>query len=317
MALVSAVSLACARTMTNDRMLAYRNYITRWVGELPRIYSNSRKRTNFHMAIHVYDFLRLFGPVRSWWSFPFERLVGQLQRLPHNHKFGIYHFSYDHVSRSISVVGELETTMGATFIKAAKLKHWLARPDCPEFLKECKIVFDKAFGSTWTKSDSEIIAESAFRPVPDALRGIISERRVALRARHKFDNTFFCRSSTHVGNSLVLFYPGGNRSETPVPGSIEYIVAKPNNNIVYVVRQQLPAPPGALDPFRFYPHFPAKIYSRELSKQRQVVQPDSVLSHYARWNFDKDRAVVLTLSRVSPYLIYYHSIRYLQDNPQD
>jgi hypothetical protein len=215
------------------------------------------------------------------------------------------------------VVGELEATMGASFIKAAKLKHWLARPDCPEFLKECKIVFDKAFGSTWTKSDSEIIAESAFCPVPDALKGIISERRVALRARHKFDNTFFCRSSTHVGNSLVLFYPGDNPSETPVPGSIEYIVAKPNKDIVYVVRQQLPAPPGALDLFRFYSHFPAKIYSRELSKQRQVIRPASVLSHYARWNFDKGRAVVLTLSRVSPDLLYYCLIRYLQDNPQD
>jgi len=317
MALVSAVSLACARTMTSNRMLAYQNYITHWVGQLPLIHSNSRKRTNFHMAIHVYDFLRLFGPVRSWWSFPFERLVGQLQRLPHNHKFGIYHFSYDLVSCSISVVGELEATMGASFIKAAKLRHWLARPDCPEFLKECKIVFDKAFGSEWNTSNSETIAESAFRPVPNALEGIISERRVALRARHKFDNAFFCCSSTHVGNSLILFYPGGNRSETPVPGSIEYIVAKPNNDIVYVVRRQLPAPPGALDPFRFYLHFPAKIYSPELSKQRQVIQPEWVFSHYARWNFDKDRAVVLTLSRVSLYLIYYHSIRCLQNNIQD
>ena len=91
MALVSAVSLACARTMTNYRMLAYQNCITQWVGDLPQIHPNSKKRTNFHMAIHVYDFLRLFGPVRSWWSFPFEHLVGQLQRQPHNHKFGICH----------------------------------------------------------------------------------------------------------------------------------------------------------------------------------------------------------------------------------
>jgi hypothetical protein len=111
--------------------------------------------------------------------------------------------------------------MGASFIKAAKLKHWLARPDCPEFLKECKIVFDKAFGNATTTSDPESIADSAFRLVPEALRGIISERKVALRARHKFDDAFFCRSSTHIGNSLVLFYPDGNESETPVPGSIE------------------------------------------------------------------------------------------------
>jgi hypothetical protein len=45
------------------------------------------------------------------------------------------------------VIGQLEATMGVSFIKAGKLKHWLARPDCPEFLKECKVVFDKAFGN--------------------------------------------------------------------------------------------------------------------------------------------------------------------------
>ena len=83
--------------------------------------------------------------------------------------------------------------------------------------------------------ESEIIAESAFHPVPDALKGIISECRVAFQACHKFNIAFFCHSSMHVGNSLVLFYPDGNHLQTPVPGSIEYIVSKPNNKIVYVV----------------------------------------------------------------------------------
>jgi hypothetical protein len=72
------ISLACARTMTNARMLDYQKYITQWVGQLPVIHPNSKKRTNFHMAIHVYDFLRLFGPVRSWWSLPFERATTTL-----------------------------------------------------------------------------------------------------------------------------------------------------------------------------------------------------------------------------------------------
>ena len=198
--------------------------------------------------------------------------------------------------------------MGASFIKAAKLRHWLARPDCPEFLKECKVVFDKAFGNARTTSDPETIIESAFWPVPETLRSIISEHKVALRAWHKYDDAFFCRSSTHVGNSLVLFYPDGDESETPIPGSIEYIVAKPNNKVVYVVRPQLAAPLDALNPFRFYHHFPAKIYSPNLSNQRQVVQPNWVILHYARWNLDKNRAVILTLSRVSTCFLHFQSI---------
>ncbi|KAG2059963.1 hypothetical protein BDR06DRAFT_979690 [Suillus hirtellus] len=44
-------------------------------------------RTNGHMALHVWDYLQLFGPVRSWWCFPYEHLIGQLQQLPNNHIF--------------------------------------------------------------------------------------------------------------------------------------------------------------------------------------------------------------------------------------
>jgi hypothetical protein len=40
------------------------------------------------MAFHLYDFLLLFGAVRSWWMFPFERLIGHLQRIPKNHQEG-------------------------------------------------------------------------------------------------------------------------------------------------------------------------------------------------------------------------------------
>lgn len=92
MALVCAVSLACMRTMTESRMTAYRNYITTWVANMKDIHPKARRTTNAHMAIHIYDFLRLFGPVRSWWCFPFERLIGQLQRLPSNHRFGVFYF---------------------------------------------------------------------------------------------------------------------------------------------------------------------------------------------------------------------------------
>lgn len=89
MALVSAITLACMRTMTKTRMTAYRIYLRSWVSELKIHHPDTEHRVNNHMAFHIYDFLCLFGPVRSWWCFPFERLIGQLQRLSHNHKHGI------------------------------------------------------------------------------------------------------------------------------------------------------------------------------------------------------------------------------------
>ncbi|PPQ89924.1 hypothetical protein CVT25_009725 [Psilocybe cyanescens] len=278
MALVSAVSLACRRTMTQFRMDAYRDHLTFWYSNLCQLHPESSYRVNAHMAFHVYDFLRLFGPVRSWWCFPFERLIGILQRLPHNHKHG-----------------QIEMTMTLSFLKVTKLKQWLQRPDCPAFLRECKVVFDKAFGKSDVQSSP---ADSAFVVVPSNLRHLIKGPRVALRAYHIVNKLTYSRSSTHLGNSLVMFYPKGNRSKRPVPGSIEHIIVYPTNKVLYTIRRQVEAQIGTADPYAEYPHFPAQLYCNQLSDDLEVIQPDWVMSHYVRWNFSKDHCVVLNLSRV-------------------
>ncbi|KAG1802900.1 uncharacterized protein HD556DRAFT_1227597 [Suillus plorans] len=88
MDLVSAIHIVCLRSMTQDHADAYRTYMINWIRDLQVILPHARHRTNGHMALHVWDYLQLFGPVWSWWCFPYERLIGQLQRLPSNHIFG-------------------------------------------------------------------------------------------------------------------------------------------------------------------------------------------------------------------------------------
>ncbi|KIM85947.1 hypothetical protein PILCRDRAFT_26999, partial [Piloderma croceum F 1598] len=61
---------------------------TIYIQELQNLHPEATRCTNQHMAMHIYDFLLLFGPVHSWWCFPFERLIGQLQRITNNHKYG-------------------------------------------------------------------------------------------------------------------------------------------------------------------------------------------------------------------------------------
>ncbi|KAJ3990606.1 hypothetical protein F5050DRAFT_1823330, partial [Lentinula boryana] len=39
---------------------------------------------NHHLGFHVYDFIRLFGPVHNFWCFPGERLIGKLQKIRTN-----------------------------------------------------------------------------------------------------------------------------------------------------------------------------------------------------------------------------------------
>ena len=92
MALVSAITLACKRTMTQVRASAYHDCVATWLGNLTKIHLEACPQPNCHMALHIYDFLLLFGPVRSWWCFPFEQLIGQLQWLLSNHKLGMTDF---------------------------------------------------------------------------------------------------------------------------------------------------------------------------------------------------------------------------------
>jgi hypothetical protein len=88
MAVISAVTLACLQTMSLARTTAYHNYIAIYIQELQILHPEATHRTNQHMAMHIYDFLRLFGPIHSWWCFPFERLIRQLQQITNNHKYG-------------------------------------------------------------------------------------------------------------------------------------------------------------------------------------------------------------------------------------
>jgi hypothetical protein len=89
MVLVSAISLACMRTMTQSRSAAFLKYMAQYIEQLPILHHDIAYRPNHHMSLHLPLFLRLFGPVRSWWCFPFERLIGQIQRLSSNHKLGV------------------------------------------------------------------------------------------------------------------------------------------------------------------------------------------------------------------------------------
>lgn len=96
----------------------------------------------------------------------------------------------------------------------------------------------------------------------------------------------------------IMFHPDGKRSITPVPASIQHIVVYQNSETLYAVRRQLPSTSGS-DPYSKYPHFSAHLYRAALSKNLEVVRPEWVFSHYARWMIDPEQVVVLILSHVS------------------
>ena len=165
--------------------------------------------------------------------------------------------------------------MAMSFLQGAQLCQWIDHPDCPEILKECKILHDKAFGDGVGEGDNP--ANSAYMSTPAILCCFVESHRVALRARCSVNQIIYCRSSTHVGNSLVMFYIKGDKSQEPVPGCIEHIIFEPNEEVTFTIQRQLPALPGFVGPYIEWPHFPARVYSTSLSPQLEGVDPEWIV----------------------------------------
>lgn len=88
MLLVSAVMIGCKRTMSHSRRDAYLKYMTQYISNLLIIHPDASVRPYAHLSLHLPYFFDLFGPARCFWTYPFERLIGQIQRLMTNHKIG-------------------------------------------------------------------------------------------------------------------------------------------------------------------------------------------------------------------------------------
>lgn len=63
-------------------------HLKKYLSEIRELFPDARPSTNQHVSLHLPFFLKQFGPVHSWWTFPFERLIGVLQQLPTNNKSG-------------------------------------------------------------------------------------------------------------------------------------------------------------------------------------------------------------------------------------
>ncbi|KAJ7186316.1 hypothetical protein GGX14DRAFT_382951 [Mycena pura] len=187
-------------------------------------------------------------------------MIGYLQKINTN----------DHIG------GELEGTLTMSFFRGATLRRWLRRPDCPEIVQQFRAIFERTF-SPQAGTSPPLVQDGD-------------------RAHYMYNGTNYSRASTHVGNSILMYYPTA-AADTPIPGSIERIISK-GSTTSFVIRRYAPLSPGQFDPFsRYRPHFPAFTYSSKFEDVVDTIDPSLVLSHCARFEFSDNRAVLLNLSR--------------------
>jgi hypothetical protein len=86
--LLSAVIVASSRVTSASRADLYLQHMQAYLSGIQSLFPEYKLHPNHHMALHLHEYLMLFGPVHAWWTFPFERIIGMLQRIPTNSKIG-------------------------------------------------------------------------------------------------------------------------------------------------------------------------------------------------------------------------------------
>jgi hypothetical protein len=203
----------------------------------------------------------------------------------------------------------MEATVHNAYIKAGKLRQWLHKPGCPEIIKECKNLLKKATAPK-VQDDEEwgekLLHKGRSRATPSDLHPLAGTDEIVLLPSLATDGVCYSSSSHHLGNSLVCFYPNGDHTAAPVPGSIKYIYRRGGSTFL-AIQRQLPRPldDNRPDPFARYPDFPAQLYQAQVSQVLEEVGVDWVLCHYVRWNASVELAVVLMLIKVDFCLLSF------------
>ncbi|KAJ7153126.1 hypothetical protein C8R43DRAFT_832523, partial [Mycena crocata] len=130
MDLVSAVLLASSRVTSQSNADACRQYLLSYRVRLQALFPQYKCHPNHHLALHIPEFLMLFGPVHGWWTFPFERMNGKLQRISTNYKPGQY-----------------EATISRQYHRMTNLKLSMTAPSFPPLLLSLRYLVEKLTGT--------------------------------------------------------------------------------------------------------------------------------------------------------------------------
>jgi hypothetical protein len=292
MALSAAVTLASYRSTSQKRAEAFRQSLCDHVRGLQSLFPGFLLPSH-HLAFHIYDFLLLFGPSHVFWCFPFEQLIGRLQRQCHNHRFGTIFLSWPY--HSDLSLGQLESTLLHSFIKGGKLRQWLERQDCPAAIRECKSLLDKSYGKGHPPSDDKFVRA----PVPQELSSLLKSTHFNRAANIRHCGVTLSRHTTHLGNSLVLAHIGGRQSAVQsVPVKIRHIFRLDDGSIQLAISRLRATPAGTVDPFEAFPHFNARLYSSQFDHKLEIIKLDQVDNHYAFCTLSSEYSAVVDLSRV-------------------
>ncbi|PPQ87743.1 hypothetical protein CVT25_015171 [Psilocybe cyanescens] len=310
MALFQAVSIISSRTTSARHGKLYLEHMLLYRQELACLFPDYKCHPNHHLALHLGEFLSAYGPVHGWWTFPFERMIGTLQRIHTN-----YH------------PGEYEATIAQSWHRRSNLRALLSKIACPPIIVNCAVMFEKfvqpqnqnslASYATATAQEREVEDQDTGIGNDDIIYQDSLETSVDSDTKKAFMEDYevlYCppanvvgrytqgrvsynRTSIHDRNSQILV--------ESVPYCIQDILIFRQAvlyDTVWFVVKRLQEAKIKEDPYAHYPYLRAKIWGLETENFTEVIPFSLVNTHYARcvilWE-GQDVAICVSLSRVT------------------
>ncbi|KAJ3744493.1 hypothetical protein DFH05DRAFT_1525542 [Lentinula detonsa] len=252
-----------------------------------------------HLAFHIFEFMDLFSGVRHWWLFPFEKMIGKLQRIPTNHK-----------------PGEFEHTLQHSFCGGAFFRQWMMRPNAPPILQYCQKLIDKAYNYDHRPVLHDDAAETTLELIESNFAHPISKKTIAsapeltkLLGLDPFESftripatkgDYTIPIEGALGNSYICFQPERNYQpgQEWVAAQIQHIFRRHKNSpIQFAIHRSQSPRVTVTDPFcDFWANgFEAKLFSSKFSHTLEIIDMKQVAAHSARWTITDDLVIAVNL----------------------
>ena len=248
--------------MNKECVSKYLAFMKIWVSGLHEIYPHTQTHKpwpNIHAALYMSDFLSLYGPAMSWWYFPFECLIGVLQKVKTN-----------------NIIGSKSYVPLTTLNDIIQKVHW-SKLYCRHLWKV------KIFTGGWARMtvlrSSNNLNFSLIKHFH-----VIQEKRYTSHCKkiagvaHIWHNgaNFSC-AKMHLGNSLISYY-SSLTATTSVAGSIQKIAVNGPDvwltikDVWLTIKCQGLCPSNAYDPFTLFHPFLHKSIHQACSIAKIIYQ---------------------------------------------
>lgn len=146
MHLALATEWATSRRMSHEHASSYLEFMLAYLKSIRTLRPDLNLLPNHHNALHIPEFLLLFGPMHSWWMFVFERVNGMLQTTPSNSRIGELGITSLLVefARPFGLTGQLEKTFLDSFCAAGRIKAFTKRVCTNSALRECSEILSES-----------------------------------------------------------------------------------------------------------------------------------------------------------------------------